>query len=360
MRAHALSPSGAAGASLPSRYSAWLDEALGATIPEETEATCDDCAMCPKAGEKKGRVTFEPDVKCCTYVPHLANFLVGGILHDPDPSLDRGRDSMLERIRGIQGVTPLGVSAPRDFKVRYAGRDDDAFGRDASLLCPHYIEENGQCGIWKHRNAVCTTWFCKHVRGKVGGEFWLAIKALLGEVEQSLSLHCATKLDIPVDIVAAGLTANAAGHDASTQHQVDPAHWGPWAGRVEDYFERCDELVRAMSWGEVVKVGGARTAALVRLIGLHHGRLTNTDAPIALRVGRFEVVKVDDAGMLVSTYSQYDPVQLTPRLVKLLPYFEGQPMAECLAAIREKEGVELEPEVVRSLADFGVLTDPMD
>ena len=49
---------------------------------------------------------FNPNVKCCSYLPELWNFLVGGLLDDEhaDPA---GRASIEARIDSGAGVTPL-------------------------------------------------------------------------------------------------------------------------------------------------------------------------------------------------------------------------------------------------------------
>src|SRR5262245_42546607 len=82
--------------SLPSLYARWIADLLAAPIPEETIATCDNCVMC-----KPDAVTplvFRPEVKCCTYLPQLPNFIVGRILTDDRPSNSDGRATVVERI----------------------------------------------------------------------------------------------------------------------------------------------------------------------------------------------------------------------------------------------------------------------
>src|SRR5262245_15774211 len=32
---------------LPPLYAGWMEALLGGSLPDESEATCDDCAMCP-------------------------------------------------------------------------------------------------------------------------------------------------------------------------------------------------------------------------------------------------------------------------------------------------------------------------
>src|SRR5262245_14489349 len=97
--------------SLPPLYSAWMDQLLLGPIPEETEATCDNCLMCPSQGEPQtpSRIRFNPRIKCCTYLPNLPNFLVGRILTSENPSEAKGRTTVEVRLAQGTAVTPLGI-----------------------------------------------------------------------------------------------------------------------------------------------------------------------------------------------------------------------------------------------------------
>src|SRR5947208_1701281 len=96
---------------LPLFSARWLPEILAAPLPEEPLATCDSCAMLPPEGERFTTDSgyFSPKARCCTFVPLLANFLVGGLLLDPDPALTPGRTRVMERITRRSGVSPLGI-----------------------------------------------------------------------------------------------------------------------------------------------------------------------------------------------------------------------------------------------------------
>ncbi len=84
---------------LPPLYAGWLDQMLAGPLPEETESTCSQCAMCASGNVAPSSATgfFSPQIKCCTYVPRLWNFLVGGILDDDDPAALRGRATVEEQ-----------------------------------------------------------------------------------------------------------------------------------------------------------------------------------------------------------------------------------------------------------------------
>lgn len=175
---------------LTPRYDAWMAELLGELPPQESRATCGNCPM-----TLPGR-PFSTSTKCCTFVPDVPNYLVGDILADVAAETSDGRRSMESRIAVGSGVTPLGVFKPQLYALVYdrtARGPSNAFGVGQQLLCPHYQSETGSCGIWTHRNSVCTTWFCRHERGNLGKPFWEAVKDLLTRVETGLAWWCVTE-----------------------------------------------------------------------------------------------------------------------------------------------------------------------
>jgi hypothetical protein len=44
--------------------------------------------------------------------------------------------------------------------------------------------------------------------------------------------------------------------------------------------------------------------------------------------------------------------------MELLPYFDGRPTEDVLAAIADERGIRLEPDLVRKLVDFMLLVPP--
>ncbi|MCM3875300.1 MAG: hypothetical protein NEA02_02660, partial [Thermoanaerobaculia bacterium] len=172
----------------------WLEAVLGGEIPSEPHATCESCAMLPVSGgadDHRDAIFFNPRTKCCTYLPKLPNFLVGAILADEAADMAEGRARVLERIGKKVGVTPLHVRAGRAHNLAYDHRDG-VFGQSEAMRCPYYVEDRigGECGIWRHRNSVCMTWFCKHERGALAKRFWDSAEELLMAVEDSLATHC--------------------------------------------------------------------------------------------------------------------------------------------------------------------------
>jgi hypothetical protein len=115
---------------LPPLYAGWIDDLLDGPLPHESEATCENCAMWPSVGSPgAATLAFHRETKCCTYIPALANFLVGRIVEDDDPALAPGRASIEARIDARLGVTPLGIDRPAVHALLYHVGVSAAFGR---------------------------------------------------------------------------------------------------------------------------------------------------------------------------------------------------------------------------------------
>src|SRR6266496_960042 len=130
---------------LPPLYAAWMDDLFAAPIPSESDATCDECAMCVGSDDERetSGTFFDPHVKCCSYVPELPNYLVGGVLSDISPASELGRASMAKRLGAGVAVTPLGIGQPPAFALIYERASASAFGQSHTLICPHFVDEGG-------------------------------------------------------------------------------------------------------------------------------------------------------------------------------------------------------------------------
>jgi hypothetical protein len=354
---------------LPPLYGRWVGEVLGAGIPRETRATCEDCAMCVKPDGTLPTATyfFDRAVKCCVYLPELASFLVGRILadDDPDPRAVAGRASVRARIAQPGMATPVGLRRPPSYDLVYRN-SAETLGRSLTLRCPHYVEDGGgQCGIWKHRDAVCTTFFCKFVRGKVGSDQWRAIQELLEAVEGALARHFALELGIDVEVVGhfTPREGKCASRPAPTGLQIDgnadPAllawMWGPWRGREEDFYRECGARASTLSWADVRAVGGSDLAVLEGIARRAFERATSDLLPARLRLGTVQLAAPRDGGVRAVTYSVTDAIDLPTALLPLLPLFDGRETLEILKDLLENHGVGLEPPFLRALVDWGVL-----
>ena len=353
---------GDAPSSLPALQGRWLREMLdGAELPREENATCDDCAMLPPPGvTPKGGHWFNPLTRCCTYVPELANFLVGAALSDE--GLTEGAASLRARRVGGANVSPLGLMQGAEFLSRYDA-SPEIFGRDHSLLCPHY--EEGQCLVWPYRESTCATWFCKHTRGAVSKAFWNRFQQLMRAVERNLARHCAVELGVPPEGLALLLPMYTA-QGGRPLHDVTPVVdaldasayerlWGPWAGREEQFFIACARLVEPMRWSDVLNASGSEVRALAPIVRLALSRTSEEVTPSRVALGTMQVVGMTPEAVRVQGYSFLDPLDVPRALFDVLHCFDGRALDEAISAASEAAGEPVPVGAVRMLIDFGVL-----
>jgi hypothetical protein len=355
---------------LPPLYDRWMRALLPAPIPHEPHATCDVCAMCAEGADAKPAASmfFDPGVKCCSYTPILANYLVGRALVDPSPDSGAGRASVTARIRAGVGVSPLGLQQPPTYRVLYEQTAPATFGRSLSLRCPHYIDEHGgRCGIWRHRSSVCTTWFCKHERGALGERFWMALHHLLSRAEHALAQWCVVELDIGDEALAKVVrAAKLAAQVRSTPYTLDDVSgadaagdmWGRWSGRELEFYEACAAMVERLAWPEVVAIAGIEVRALERVVLAAFADLVSETLPERLVLAPVQIVDMQPESCRVKTYSLTDLLDLPRALFETFRYFDGRPIAAVLEDIETSEGIRLDPALVRHLVDFRILVGP--
>jgi Fe-S-cluster containining protein len=316
---------------------------------------------------------FRPDAKCCTYMPTLWSFLAGGVLSDNSPEGAQGRATVERRIDRGLAVTPLGLRMTSTYEVLYRSKLD-TFGRNAAFRCPHYIDERGGlCGVWRHRNSTCATYFCKLERGAVGKEFWTRLRQLLATVEEGLAHWCLLELDVEVSVLQllfppAGAPAAREELDGGPDAAQRLPLWGPrWIGREREFYIECSRRVAGLAWDDVLRITGPSTTACSRLVERAYGALEPPPIPERARLGKMNLVSPadvdapEDGVYYLSTYSASDMPKLPHELLGVLPLFDGHRRTrDVLDAISARSSLPMVPSDVRRLIDHGVLVPVVD
>lgn len=367
-----MEDNGAAGADaiLPPLFARWMSLLLPGPIPAERNATCDRCAMVPPAGaavEDSG-LFFSPATKCCTYLPELSNFLVGRILSDRDPHSTEGRATVEARIAKGVGVTPLGLHRTAVYSLVYRS-SPGSFGHATSMRCPHYLEEGGRCGVWRHRESTCATWFCKYGRGWKGRTFWQRLHDTLGVAEDALRTHCLLELGLEMaalsdlfqprsltQVVARNQGLSASDVDGDIDPAVYDSAWGTWRGRERELFVTCAEIADPLTWTDIQPMGGVRLELLSRLLVEAYDALVSEVVPRRVRHRQLSVVYTSSEKVNVIGYSTMDPLRVPKQLLDVLHHFDGRPTEEVLDEIDAEHSLRIAPGVVRKLADFDLLS----
>ena len=333
----------------------------------EERATCDKCAMCDHGQIAPVEMDyFEPNAKCCTYYPTLANYLVGAILADQGEELAEGRRRLREKIATRIGVTPENVMASRKYTLIYtAASSSGAFGRSKNLLCPYFdVANGGRCTVWQYRDAVCSTYFCKHADGKPGWEFWNTVKGYLSHVERSLAAATARTVDPTVTepaIEQFRLSLEDV-EDLPPTATEYARYWGKWVGREEEFYVACYEQARKVKVEEFAlnvddTPNGRRYAA--ELEARYDAIKAKTVLPSSLV--RASGMKTRHAGenVVVTSYNAYDALSIERELYEVLGKLDGkQTLAENLARLDKEENVQLAPELLHYLYTHGVVVAP--
>ena len=342
----------------------WVAEVLRGATPPERLATCHQCAMCqPMAGgQSHDERQFSPTVKCCTYWPVLPNYLVGAVLAGRGTA--DGRQRMVDMIAHPWAL-PVGVGAPPWYQALYSTSSRSDFGRSERLLCPYYSSgDGGTCTIWESRNAVCSTYFCKHERGKTGHQFWISVHQFLACVERILSQWCCLQLGVPVDEVAQALLWSSDNGTRSLESFAldgslrKPDHfWTGWEGAREEFYLSCDLRVRSLSWRDLQRLGGLELESRASRMMATFAKLTSADIPTDLRMGRFAVAPGTAERILVSTYRASDAQLLRLDVFASLTLFDGRPVRDAVRSAESEFGVVLTDDELRQLVDHCLLVE---
>lgn len=238
---------------LPLIYHDLLPKELLAAKITETVATCGDCAM---TREKQGRkkIAYQPDLKCCTYEPFMPNYLIGAILQD---SSLPGKAVIEKKIIDRNYSLPIGMTASLAYQVNFNHREFEDFGNKREWLCSYYNKESNNCGIWKQRGAVCTTFFCKSNYDKKGLTFWQRLNEYLTYTEMALMEEALVHLDFSPRQVS-DMLSFLNRHEATATEmkaKVLPLAQAKkiWNGYFDDqvgFFIKCHELVKNMDRGQ--------------------------------------------------------------------------------------------------------------
>lgn len=344
-------------AQLPAPLDAWAAELLAAPPPNERHATCDRCAMCASPGgdaPPPQRVRFSPQVRCCTYRPQLVNHLLGRLL-----AVEPVATTLAARLSDGE-TTPLGLRVAPAYQLLYRHASAQSFGRAESLRCPH-VRDDGRCDIWSARPAVCATWFCKHERGALGGRLWTSLRDCFVAAERALALWCLGELGLGGTVQREALAAweqDRFDPDA-LDGRSDPENvarlWGEWAGREVAFYRACADAVAGLGWADVERIGGSELASLAaraREASLAHEDLS---LPAGLATGRFSVTGSHQGRVCLQTYSEFDPLEVSPDVLALVARCDGGSPDEVAEAHAAAGGRRPDRRLLRTLVDFGVL-----
>lgn len=235
------------GYNFPELYKKHFAKELWNSEIRETKATCENCNW----------KEYNPRLKCCTYEPFLPNYLVGAILSS-EATAPSARASILKKIENREYALPIGLVASPGFQVRFNHREENEFGQREDWLCPYYSRDSQNCGIWKHRGAVCTTFYCQSSYGVMGSEFWKQMSDYLTYFEMALMEEALIQLDFSPRQMNEGLgylnRREATPAELKAKNLSEAKAKKIWNGYFDDpvgFYKKCFRIVSEMSPSQV-------------------------------------------------------------------------------------------------------------
>jgi len=305
---------------------------------------------------------FAPDTKCCTFNPRIPNFMAGAILSDTDPAMEEGRRRITARIESREGIFPNGVYPTTRYHQLYLEKSREGFGRERELLCPFFQEGRYNCTVWKYRESICALWFCKHLAGARGREFWNAVIDYMKFMQESLINVSAYMCGLePVDPYGeGGRPEYIVPDDKQLAEQSYAALWKDWAGHEIEYFTRCYESVVNLEPGPILKIHEKGEPLAEKIASIANEIIT---LPEILMLDKRRVDDQNDGFYRIELTNYIEILERhiawSFRMPKnILDPFDGKTSThQVVKQIAAKAGVKVEPEILIALYRHGILTE---
>lgn len=117
------------------------------------------------------------DLKCCTYRPFFANFLLGYA-----DELGRLKEGWSEE----WDLLIVGASPRLDYRKKLKSGAGWGFGTDESLLCTFFNRKVRTCDVWMARPGVCRAFYCKSSFAEKGSLYWKKFEDYIWHLEWCL------------------------------------------------------------------------------------------------------------------------------------------------------------------------------
>lgn len=343
---------------IPQYYQKFLPLKYNINLPDEVDSTCSDCAMINESKSNNIGFSFHPDSKCCTYFPRLKNYQIGSILYDNDCA--EGKKIVREIIKNRVGVTPTGIQPSRLYKLLYDHSYHENYGNSKRLICPFFNGIEGKCTIWKHRTAVCQTWFCKPVHGKDGEILWGNVKRFLQYIEIVLSNYILYKQKY-LDIISLSffqeeksnkpIKFNLEEIDGFVSDINYNKIWKSNLGKEEEFYKSCFMLVNNLKKNDFKRVAGVCGNILFDKMVLSLSAITKFKIPEYLKKSpSLHVYKTDENSYVMYQESSLNVFSIPNVLYDVIDLFDGKHTVNLVKKIAKKQyGVIIDTSLLKTL-----------
>jgi len=116
-------------------------------------------------------------------------------------------------------------------------------------------------------------------------------------------------------------------------------------------------LIETLDWNEILAICGPEVPLRARLLQTAYQKLVTHNVPSRVRAGNFQVVRVDEQYVKITTYSPYDPLDIPRQVLDALTYFDGRPLSDALDVITREKNLSMNSQLLWKLMDFGLLSE---
>lgn len=233
----------------PDIYTSLLPRKILELDLQENKATCGECIHAPPRYKKADY--YENHLKCCTFQPYLPNYAVGAVLSDGSGRFHKAQSTIRKMIQERRYVLPIGIVPSPRYQILYKKNKPQIFGRDENFLCPYFDREALQCGLWKYRGSVCTSFFCESSYGASGKNFWSRSSDYQSYIEMALMEEALVAQDFSPRQISEQLEYINRDQASSAEMKISVLtkarhreFWQDRSDRAEEFFVSCFRYVQ--------------------------------------------------------------------------------------------------------------------
>lgn len=348
---------------VPAFYHKFLPSIFDEEIPDESFAKCVKCPMIADSrAELDNEIAkpFAPDSKCCTFTPRLPNYFVGAFLLDE--SVVTGGNLLRDKIKSKLGVYPHGLYPDKKYSLLYELGRKEGFGRSILLKCPYYLQGDYNCSLWKYRESICATWFCKYLAGEAGRTFWYGMRDIFSFMQSKLLTYVLEEMGLDTKDPH-GDDSNLSCEDLDSVPMKDSNYkklWKHWEGKEEEFYTKSYRMISELSQNKFNELLGEEFVKMIDLLSENHQIMTKlpemlmTDTELVLEEyvsGYFRVAlkSLIDRNQTVINYA-FD----IPKIVFDI-FRNGRKTSDAMADLSNIHNIDLGMDVLIALYHSGIL-----
>jgi hypothetical protein len=348
---------------VPAFYHRFLPPFFEMEIPAEVFTKCGSCPMTAASREEMDHEIskpFAPDTKCCTFIPRIPNYFAGAVFTDPE--METGRELLRSRIREKRGIFTQGIYPDKKYRLLYEYGRKNGFGKSSLLRCPYYVQGEFNCSLWKYRESICATWFCKYLGGEAGRDFWNEMRDLFKGIQEKLTIHAIQEMGLTV-VPPFGDDEHLTYEDLDDlpmNRKEYQLRWQKWEGREEDFYINCFELMVGIQKVEFNQILGQDYVNQLKVLEEKYHRMVTI--PERLKVNpdyKFEELIPGKYRLKLNSYIDRNDTMITyafdvPRIV-IDGFRDHKKTDRVLKELSEEYGVDLGKDMVIALYQHGIL-----